>query len=135
MTINVMTTTSPGTPQRTQIDEVSEVVSEDRISAMSIQAYGAGAMVTLSRLRAWFGSSPGMAGLKAIGASCPLAEEPKDISAAVSTGFEERAAMVVTLSHTDSYQVEQATIAEVPVSIITDNPPSQTDFTITKEER
>lgn len=71
-----------------------------------------------------------MMALKKIGVSSPTAEEPKDISAAVSSGFEERAVMNVTLSYTDIYQVEQKTIAEVPISLITDNPATQTDILV-----
>lgn len=130
ITINIASTTPPGLPQRRQINENTEQVSEDRIALISVQAFGAGAMTILFRLRAWLGSSMGMLELKKIGVSSPTAEEPKDISAAVSTGFEERSVMNMTLSYTDVYQIEQDTIAEVPISIITDNPPSEIDFTV-----
>lgn len=130
LTVNIASTTTPGLPQRRQIDDSTEQVSEDRIALISVQAYGAGAMTILFRLRAWLGSSPGMLGLKKIGVSSPTAEEPRDISAAVSSGFEERAVMNVTLSYTDIYQVEQDAIAEVPISIITDNPATQTDILV-----
>lgn len=124
----------PGLPQREQIDDATEQITEHRITVIRIQAYGAGAMTILYRLRAWFGSSPGMLALKKIGVASPSIDYPQDISGAVSTGFEERAVMNATLSYTDVYRIEQATIAEVPLSILTDNPPSQTDFTVTKPE-
>lgn len=124
----------PGLPQREQFDENTERVTENRITVIRIQAYGSGAMTILNRLRAWFGSSPGMLALKALNAASPSVDIPKDISAAVSSGFEERAVMNLTLTYADVYLIEQATIAEVPISIITDNPPSQTDFTVTKPE-
>lgn len=134
ITVNIVSAISPGQPLRTQVDDYTEQISEDRISLISIQGYGAGAMTTLFRLRAWLGSSPGMMALKKIGVASPVADEPRDISAAVSSGFEERAVMNVTLTYTDIYQIAQDIIAEVPVSIITDNPPSQTDFIVPKPE-
>lgn len=134
ITVNILEGNSPGLPQRSQVDDFTEQITENRISVIRIQAYGKGAMNTLLRLRGWFGSSPGMLALKKIKVSCPSIDEPKDISAAVSTGFEERSVMNATLSYSDIYRIEQDIIAEIPINLITDNPPTETDFIIKTPE-
>ncbi|HEY4438713.1 MAG TPA: hypothetical protein VGN40_21385 [Lelliottia sp.] len=130
ITVNMLEGYEPGLPQRRQVDDFTEEITEHRVVIIRIQGYGSGAFTILQRLRAWFGSSPGMQLLKQIGVSSPSIDFPKDISAAVSTGFEERALMNATISYADVYRIEQETIAEVPLSVITDDPPSQTDFTV-----
>jgi hypothetical protein len=134
ITISIIATVSPGLPQRRQVDDYTEYVSEDRIATCSVQAYGAGAMTILFRFKAWLGCTQGMQGLSGINISCPASEEPKDISAAVSTGWEERAVMNITLSYTDVYATDQDIIAEVPINVITDNPPTQFDIDIKIKE-
>lgn len=130
ISVSILESLSPGLPQRTQIDDQHELVTEDRIATVRVQAYGAGAMNILFRFRAWLGSSPGMLALKDIGTACPSVDEPKDVSAAVASGREERAVMNLTLTWADKYQIEQAIIAEVPVDIFTDNPPAEIHFTV-----
>lgn len=130
LSLNILDSTSPGLPQRQQIDDQYEQVTENRIATVRVQAFGSGAMNILFRLRAWLGSSPGMLALKEIGTTCPSVDEPKDVSAAVSSGREERAVMNLTLSWADVYQIEQDTIAEVPMKIITDAPPAEINFTV-----
>jgi hypothetical protein len=130
ITVNMLEGTEPGLPQRRQVDDSTEEITEDRLVVIRIQSYGKGAFIILQRLRAWFGSSPGMIALRKINVTCPSIDFPKDVSAAVSTGFEERALMNATLSYADVYRIEQETIAEVPITVITDNPPSQADFIV-----
>lgn len=130
ITVNLLEGNAPGITRRTQLDETTEEVYEDRISVVRVQAYGSGAMTILYRLRAYFGSSPGMMELKKIGVALPSIDVPKDVSAAVLSGFEERAVMNCTITYADIYRIEQDTIAEVEIGLITDNPQTKTEIIV-----
>jgi hypothetical protein len=68
----------------------------------------------------WLCSSQGMQGLSGIGAAMLNYTDPKDVGAAVSSGFESRFASTLTLTVTEKYQVDQATIASGTITIKTD---------------
>lgn len=108
-----------GVPERRQISDTEEEVRQHNQLLVSAQAFGPGAMAVLGALAAWLSSTPGIEALNSIDASSPTCTLPRNISGAVPSGWEQRAAMDVTLTYSARYTVPLPTIKTVPVCIAT----------------
>ncbi|THD46644.1 hypothetical protein ERD95_15785 [Enterobacteriaceae bacterium ML5] len=106
-----------GLPNRKQIDADTEEISQHVELQVSVQAFGQGAMHVLKAYAAWLGSTPGMSGLSGIGTSCPRYTLPRNVSEGIPGGWEERAVMTLTLSHTDRYRISQNDMQEFPITV------------------
>ncbi|MCS2154352.1 hypothetical protein MUU49_17490 [Scandinavium goeteborgense] len=132
MTLALQRTQTQGSPGRIQTDNLTEEIHQHCLGQCVVQAFGNGAFSQLSRLNAWTASSAGIEAFRSIDAVCMQVGDIQDTSAAVSSGYEERATLVLTLGWKDIYQIEQLTISEVPISVLVDTPAVQIDIVVTK---
>jgi hypothetical protein len=131
MTLSLQNAKQQGTPRRIQVDNLTEEIHQHCLGQCVVQAFGSGAFSQLSRLCAWTASSVGAEGLRGIGVACLLVSNIEDTSAAVASGYEERATVSLALSWTDIYQTKQPTIGEVPITVLADNPAVKIDIVVT----
>ncbi|MEA1064744.1 LIC_12616 family protein [Erwinia sp. HR93] len=119
ITLREISSVELGIPERRQISDTEEEIRQHNQLLVSAQAYGPGAMAVLNALSAWLASTPGMEALASIDTSSPTCTLPRNISGAVPSGWEQRAAMEITLTYSARYAVALPIIETVPVCIAT----------------
>lgn len=132
MTLTLANMRNLGAPGLIQVDDLTEEIHQRCVGQCVVQAFGKGAFAQLSRLSAWTASSAGSAAFRSIDTACLMVSDIADASTAVSSGYEERATITLSLAWKDIYQSEQPTISEVPITVLADDPAVQIDIVVTK---
>lgn len=117
ITVGVVTSQPIGSEYKFIADDEKEVITQSRVTTVSINAYGQNAYLIIEKLSSSLRTSFAQQRLKSAGATVLSASAIRNLPTAIAGGKEQRAQMDLTISHIHRIETQMNRAETVDISL------------------